>query len=368
MRVFTTFDQLSEAVGEDLGTHRAGSRSTQERVDAFADATGDHQWIHVDVERAKDGPVRRHHRARLPHAVADPAVHPRAVQPRDPGREAQLRRQQGAVPEPGQGRLAHPGHRRRSPRSATYRPASRWSPATRSRSRARPSPPASPRPSSCCSEGLRPFLRRPVYAGRQPSARHRRRTTHAQRGPRDQSRGDPGDRRADRPHGRTSSWTPRAAPAGRPTELMTGAWQTPGASTTFHNKWTEWSTAMNKMLQVGPEFSQWLRNYAPRRPGARRGLPHLTGGQDEPHGTRHLHHRGRPDAHAGRSRRDRLRHPGHADLRARPGIPRGHRRRHRRPPQGDLHRLLRPRACSSAPTGGSRARATRWCSGSPTPR
>ena len=45
-------------------------------------------------------------------------------------------------------------------------------------------------------------------------------------------------------------------------DLMTGAWQTPGASTTFHNKWTEWSTAMNKMLQVGPEFSQWLRNYA----------------------------------------------------------------------------------------------------------
>ena len=29
---------------------------TQERVNAFADATGDHQWIHVDVERAKQGP------------------------------------------------------------------------------------------------------------------------------------------------------------------------------------------------------------------------------------------------------------------------------------------------------------------------
>jgi acyl dehydratase len=28
----------------------------QDRVDMFADATGDHQWIHVDVERAKDGP------------------------------------------------------------------------------------------------------------------------------------------------------------------------------------------------------------------------------------------------------------------------------------------------------------------------
>jgi uncharacterized protein YukE len=46
------------------------------------------------------------------------------------------------------------------------------------------------------------------------------------------------------------------------TELMTGEWQTPGASTTFQNKWTEWNTAMNKLLQVGPEFSQWLRNYA----------------------------------------------------------------------------------------------------------
>lgn len=28
----------------------------QERIDAFADATGDHQWIHVEPERAKDGP------------------------------------------------------------------------------------------------------------------------------------------------------------------------------------------------------------------------------------------------------------------------------------------------------------------------
>lgn len=45
-------------------------------------------------------------------------------------------------------------------------------------------------------------------------------------------------------------------------DLVTGAWQTPGASTTFHNKWSEWNTGMNKMLQVGPEFSQWLRNYA----------------------------------------------------------------------------------------------------------
>ncbi len=55
MRTFTTFDQLSEAVGEDLGTTE-WLEITQERVDAFADATGDHQWIHVDVERAASGP------------------------------------------------------------------------------------------------------------------------------------------------------------------------------------------------------------------------------------------------------------------------------------------------------------------------
>ena len=51
MRTFSTFDQLSEAVGEDLGSTE-WMELTQERVDAFADATGDHQWIHVDPERA----------------------------------------------------------------------------------------------------------------------------------------------------------------------------------------------------------------------------------------------------------------------------------------------------------------------------
>ena len=55
MRVFRTFDELAEAVGEDLGTSD-WLELTQERVDAFADATGDHQWIHVDVEKSKDGP------------------------------------------------------------------------------------------------------------------------------------------------------------------------------------------------------------------------------------------------------------------------------------------------------------------------
>src|SRR3954454_4197147 len=55
MRTFTSTDQLADAVGEDLGS-TDWLEITQERVDAFADATGDHQWIHVDVERAAEGP------------------------------------------------------------------------------------------------------------------------------------------------------------------------------------------------------------------------------------------------------------------------------------------------------------------------
>jgi acyl dehydratase len=42
---------LKELVGQHLG-HSEYMEITQERVNLFADATGDHQWIHVDVERA----------------------------------------------------------------------------------------------------------------------------------------------------------------------------------------------------------------------------------------------------------------------------------------------------------------------------
>ena len=51
----TTFDGL-DAVRAAVGTHLGFSDwtvVTQERVNQFADATGDHPWIHVDVERAK---------------------------------------------------------------------------------------------------------------------------------------------------------------------------------------------------------------------------------------------------------------------------------------------------------------------------
>ncbi len=47
--------QLLEHVGADLGTSD-WVRVDQDRIDAFAEVTGDHQWIHVDAERAKAGP------------------------------------------------------------------------------------------------------------------------------------------------------------------------------------------------------------------------------------------------------------------------------------------------------------------------
>jgi acyl dehydratase len=55
MRVFDSVDALAAAVGEQLG-QSGWHQVTQERVDAFADATGDHQWIHVDPAAAARGP------------------------------------------------------------------------------------------------------------------------------------------------------------------------------------------------------------------------------------------------------------------------------------------------------------------------
>lgn len=48
-------DELATYVGKPLGTS-GWHEVTQEQVNTFADATGDHQWIHVDVERAASGP------------------------------------------------------------------------------------------------------------------------------------------------------------------------------------------------------------------------------------------------------------------------------------------------------------------------
>lgn len=48
-------DALKKLEGTDLGTSE-WIEVTQERINTFADATGDHQWIHTDVEKAKEGP------------------------------------------------------------------------------------------------------------------------------------------------------------------------------------------------------------------------------------------------------------------------------------------------------------------------
>lgn len=53
--VFTTPAELLQRVGEPLG-HSAWLTLDQARVDLFAEATGDHQWIHVDPQSAAKGP------------------------------------------------------------------------------------------------------------------------------------------------------------------------------------------------------------------------------------------------------------------------------------------------------------------------
>lgn len=57
MRVFNGVDDLRSAVGTEVGVSEWVTVE-QGQIDTFADATGDHQWIHVDAERAKDGPFK----------------------------------------------------------------------------------------------------------------------------------------------------------------------------------------------------------------------------------------------------------------------------------------------------------------------
>jgi acyl dehydratase len=58
MRIFERPQDLEAAVGQELGASD-WLEITQERIDRFADATGDHQWIHVDPDRAAHGPFGR---------------------------------------------------------------------------------------------------------------------------------------------------------------------------------------------------------------------------------------------------------------------------------------------------------------------
>lgn len=53
--ITTTIAELPSLQGQDLGAS-SWLNVSQERINTFADATGDHQYIHIDPERAKDGP------------------------------------------------------------------------------------------------------------------------------------------------------------------------------------------------------------------------------------------------------------------------------------------------------------------------
>jgi acyl dehydratase len=56
--VFASLDELALRVGDEIGTSE-WITVDQSRIDAFARATGDHQWIHVDPVRAAQGPFGR---------------------------------------------------------------------------------------------------------------------------------------------------------------------------------------------------------------------------------------------------------------------------------------------------------------------
>ena len=55
MKTFRSYTEVSACVGQEVAV-TDWITITQEQVNQFADATGDHQWIHVDAERAKAGP------------------------------------------------------------------------------------------------------------------------------------------------------------------------------------------------------------------------------------------------------------------------------------------------------------------------
>jgi acyl dehydratase len=55
MKTFQTLSDVAACIGQEVATSE-WTTVTQQQIQQFADATGDQQWIHVDVERAKAGP------------------------------------------------------------------------------------------------------------------------------------------------------------------------------------------------------------------------------------------------------------------------------------------------------------------------
>ena len=100
MRTITGLEELKAAEGETLGTSD-WHEVTQKDVDTFADVTGDHQWIHVDVERAKETPFGGTIAHGYLHAQPRPVPQQPGLQARGLRLRAQLRPQQGPLPGAG---------------------------------------------------------------------------------------------------------------------------------------------------------------------------------------------------------------------------------------------------------------------------
>ena len=99
MKVFRSLAEMEPLVGQEVAVSD-WIDVTQERIQLFAEATNDHQWIHLDAEQAKAGP-RHDHRARLPDAVAAARDERLGVPRRGHANGRELRLEQGALPGAG---------------------------------------------------------------------------------------------------------------------------------------------------------------------------------------------------------------------------------------------------------------------------
>ncbi len=75
MLTITGLEDVKAHVGQELGVSDWYA-VTQEEINAFADVTGDHQWIHIDVERAKQTPFG----GTIAHGYYVLSLHPRLVE------------------------------------------------------------------------------------------------------------------------------------------------------------------------------------------------------------------------------------------------------------------------------------------------
>ena len=123
MRVFSTFEEIDAAVGEEIGT-TDWVEIDQDRVDKFAEATGDHQWIHVDVEKRQGGPFG----GTIAHGYLTLSLMPwlgsQVFSLETPGAKLNYGLNKVRFPNPVPRRRAGPRHASRSARSPTSLPAS----------------------------------------------------------------------------------------------------------------------------------------------------------------------------------------------------------------------------------------------------